>query len=69
MDSFYGHPLCQDAMHNDRLWPYPMLDHLCMGSIVVNSAGQRFADEGEGGVFIANAIARLAEVRERVRDA
>lgn len=61
MDQFYGHLLCQDAMHNDALWPYPMLDHICVAGAVIDSAGRRFADEGRGGVYIANRIARLPD--------
>lgn len=55
---FYGHLMSRDAMHNRNLTPYPILDALASASIVVNSAGQRFADEGLGGTYIANLIAR-----------
>jgi len=57
--AFYGHVLCLDAMHSDHLWPYPMIDTIASSGIVVNDEGNRFVDEGRGGVFIANAIARL----------
>ncbi len=56
---FYGHVLSRDALHNDTLWPFPILDFLAMTGIVVNTQGERFADETEGGVSLANAIARL----------
>ena len=59
LDSFYGHVLSRDAMTNENLWPYPQVDLICATSIVVDSNGQRFTDEGIGGIFIANAIARL----------
>ena len=57
---FYGHMLSRDAFTNDRVWPYPQLDELGTVGIVVNDAGERFVDEGLGGVFVANTIARLA---------
>ncbi|MEK9645266.1 MAG: FAD-dependent oxidoreductase [Alphaproteobacteria bacterium] len=59
MDKFYGHVLSRDAMTDERLWPYPQLDVLCAKSIVVAPDGRRFADEGNGGVFFANAIVGL----------
>jgi fumarate reductase flavoprotein subunit len=61
LDKFYGHVLSRDALENDQLWPYPQVDLICAQSLVVDRAGRRFADEGQGGIFIANAIARLAE--------
>ena len=60
-DKFYGHVLCQDAMHNDRLWPFPVLDTVCTAALVVDGAGRRFADEGLGGICMANSIARLPD--------
>lgn len=56
---FYGHVLSIDALTNERLWPYPYLDALVTAGIVVNAGGQRFADEGAGGVFVANMISQL----------
>jgi len=56
---FYGHVLSRDAMNNEKLWPYPQVDLICATSLLVNNAGQRFADEGQGGIYLANAIARL----------
>jgi len=61
LDRFYGHVLSRDAMTNDKLWPYPYLDSLATAGIVVGPAGERFVDEGRGGVYIANAIAKLAD--------
>ena len=58
---FYGGILSRDAMTNPALWPYPVLDSLAVSGIVVNQSGLRFADEGNGGVFIANAIAAQAD--------
>ena len=58
---FYGHLLSRDAFSNDKVWPYPQCDELGVAGIVVNNTGERFVDEGRGGVFVANAIARLAD--------
>ena len=58
---FYGHMLSRDSFTNDRVWPYPQLDELGTVGIVVNDAGERFVDEGLGGVYVANTIARLAD--------
>jgi fumarate reductase flavoprotein subunit len=58
-DRFYGHMLSQTALTNDNLWPYPYLDSLVTAGIVVDAAGQRFVDEGRGGVYVTNAVARL----------
>lgn len=58
LDAFYGHVLSRDAMHNDKLWPYPQIDELAAAGLVVNQKGQRITDEGMGGVYITNAIAR-----------
>jgi fumarate reductase flavoprotein subunit len=61
LDRFYGHLLCRDAMHSDKVWPYPELDGIATASILVDTAGRRFADEGMGGVWLANTIARQAD--------
>ena len=59
LDAFYGHVLSRDAMSNDKLWPYPVLDSVVAAAIAVDARGKRFANEGENGVYFANAIARL----------
>lgn len=59
MERIYGHVLCQDAMQNDELSPFPIMDFLCTAGIVIDGAGQRFLDEGLGGVYITNRIAAL----------
>ena len=61
LDAFYGHVLSRDAMHNDRVWPYPQLDELAAAGLLVNKRGQRIGDEGMGGVYLANMIAREAD--------
>ena len=44
------HVLSRDAMHNDRLWPYPQLDELAAAGMVVNQRGQRVVVGGIGDV-------------------
>jgi len=61
MRGFYGHLQCRDALHNDALWPYPWLDLVAAAAIVVGPDGRRFADEGRGGIFLANRIAELEQ--------
>jgi fumarate reductase flavoprotein subunit len=61
LGAFYGHVQHRDALTNDALWPYPVLDMVAASGIVVNGGGVRFCDEGEGGIAIANAIARLPD--------
>jgi fumarate reductase flavoprotein subunit len=57
--AFYGHIHHRDAMTNAALWPYPHFDAIATAGILVGPDGRRFADEGLGGVYLANAIARL----------
>ena len=59
LDKFYGHVLSRDAMTNSELWPYPQVDVICASGIVVGADARRFADEGRGGVYMTNEIARL----------
>jgi fumarate reductase flavoprotein subunit len=61
LDAFYGHMLSRDSFTNDKVWPYPQLDELGTAGIVVDARGERFTDEGMGGVYVANMIARLAD--------
>jgi fumarate reductase flavoprotein subunit len=61
LDRFYGHVLTADALTNAKLWPYPWMDPIVSVAIVVDSDAERFVDESKGGVFISNAIARLAD--------
>ncbi len=61
LGTFYGHVLSRDAMTNEKLWPYPQVDVISATSMLVDPAGQRFADEGIGGIYLANAIARLPD--------
>lgn len=57
LNRFYGHVLAREAIGNDDLSPFPMLDLVSSAGIVVNATARRFVDEGLGGVTIANAIA------------
>jgi fumarate reductase flavoprotein subunit len=59
MNRFYGHVQSRDALTNDRLWPYPTMDSLSGGGIVIGAAGVRLFDEGSGGVTMANYISEL----------
>ncbi len=60
MDMFYGHIQHRRAMTEQELWPYPLLDFLATAGIVVDQRnGKRFCDEGLGGVYVTNAIAKL----------
>lgn len=61
LNAFYGHMLSRDSFHNDKVWPYPQLDELGTAGIVVNDRGERITDEGMGGIYVANMIARLAD--------
>ena len=61
MDKFYGHVQCAEALTDDKLWPYPILDIVASAAMVVNPEGKRFTDEGLGGVALANAIAALPD--------
>ena len=58
---FYGHIHHRNAMTMARLWPYPHLDAAAEAAILIGPDGRRFADEGLGGVCMANAIAQLAD--------
>ncbi|WP_322057017.1 FAD-dependent oxidoreductase [Paraburkholderia sp. J63] len=61
MNRFYGHVQHKAALHDEALWPYPVLDIVASCAIVVDASGRRFTDEGLGGVALANAIASLDE--------
>jgi fumarate reductase flavoprotein subunit len=56
--SFYGHLLARDSLTNSRLWPYPTMDTLVGGAVMVDRSGRRFLDEGLGGIALSNALAR-----------
>jgi fumarate reductase flavoprotein subunit len=61
MERFYGHLQSRDALANPLLWPYPTADAPAVSGITVNAHGMRFADEGLGGVYLANEVAKLAD--------
>ena len=58
MDRFYGHVQSRDALNNELLWPHPVVDATLTAGIAVDASGKRFADEGLGGIYFANAIAQ-----------
>ena len=58
-DRFYGHLLGREAFQNEKLWPYPTVDAITRSSILVDQSGNRLLDEGKGGIFLANEIAKL----------
>lgn len=67
MNSFYGHTLSLDALHNDRLRLYPTLDRLTNASVLISRlTSQRFIDEGRRGITIANMLARGADPQHAV---
>lgn len=63
---FYGHVLSKDAFHTDKLWPYAWLDFVLAAGIVTRASGKRFADEGLGGVHLANEIALLDDPSDAI---
>ncbi|MGN6466956.1 MAG: FAD-dependent oxidoreductase [Rhizobiaceae bacterium] len=63
MDAFYGHLLSADALSNDKLWPFPFLDFVAGAGMLVDAEANRFVDEGRGGVFMANMVARRKDPR------
>src|SRR5262249_8279826 len=58
--AFYGHLLSRDSLTNPGLWPYPTMDTLAGGGIMVDRSGRRFLDEGLGGIAHSNPLARSA---------
>jgi succinate dehydrogenase/fumarate reductase flavoprotein subunit len=61
MNNIYGHIHSRDAMRTDRLWPRPYMDEVAASGIVIDTSGRRVADEGLGGIWLTNAIARSAD--------
>jgi fumarate reductase flavoprotein subunit len=59
--AFYGHLLARDSLGNAGLWPYPTMDTLVGGAVMVDRSGRRFLDEGLGGIALSNALARLPD--------
>ncbi|GAA4333026.1 FAD-binding protein [Pigmentiphaga soli] len=58
---FYGHLQNRNALTDSRLWPLPWMDNVATSAIVVDAQARRFADEGRGGVYLANRVAALAD--------
>ena len=61
LPNFYGHLHAREAIGTDRLWPRPYADELAAAGIVIDQQGLRVADEGMGGIYLSNAIARLPD--------
>ena len=61
MKRFYGHVLSKDAFVKEGLTPFPVVDPIVQAGVVVDGSAQRFVDEGEGGVWVANNIAWLPD--------
>jgi fumarate reductase flavoprotein subunit len=61
LENFYGHLHSRDAMNTTKLWPRPYADELAAAGIVVDADGRRVGDEGLGGIWLSNAIARLPD--------
>ena len=61
MNNIYGHLHSRDAMNTTRLWPRPYMDEVAASGIVIDAGGRRVADEGLGGIWLSNAIARTPD--------
>ena len=59
LDRFYGHLLSRDVFQNAELWPFPQLDAPAAAAILVDPDGRRLFDEGLGGIFLSNEIAKM----------
>ena len=57
----YGHLLSRDSLTNPNLWPYPTMDTLAGGGVMIDRSGRRLLDEGLGGIAHSNALARSAD--------
>jgi fumarate reductase flavoprotein subunit len=58
LEYFYGHLHSLKALTDDRFWPYPRLDNIVNGGLLIDARGNRFVDEGRGDVALANEVAR-----------
>jgi succinate dehydrogenase/fumarate reductase flavoprotein subunit len=56
---FYGHIMARESFTDARLSPYPFVDTLACAGMIIRHDGRRFTDEGRGGTFVANEMARL----------
>ncbi|MPZ62720.1 MAG: FAD-dependent oxidoreductase [Propionibacteriales bacterium] len=76
MQYFYGHMLSLDALTNDELWPYPLMDGAICDGILVRRDGRRFVDEqiaGSGGsrramsgIGVTNAVGQGDDPRDAI---
>jgi len=63
---FYGHIMARESFDDPRLSPYPFVDTLACAGMVVSHDGTRFTDEGRGGTFVANEMARRNDPTDAV---
>jgi fumarate reductase flavoprotein subunit len=63
---FYGHIMARESFDDPRLSPYPFVDTLACAGMVVSHDGTRFTDEGRGGTFVANEMARRDDPTDAV---
>jgi len=63
---FYGHIMARESFTDERLSPYPFVDTLACAGMVVHHDGRRFTDEGRGGTYVANVMARLPDPTDAV---
>jgi fumarate reductase flavoprotein subunit len=59
MERFYGHFLARAALTKVGFSPYPQLDPIAAVAMVIDASGRRFVDEGLGGIYMANVVARF----------
>lgn len=57
-EALYGHLVHADALTDPELSPYPMLDRLAAGAVLVGPDADRFCDESLGGVHAVNRLVR-----------
>jgi fumarate reductase flavoprotein subunit len=63
---FYGHIMARESFNDPHLSPYPFVDTLGCAGMVVHHDGRRFTDEGRGGTYVANQMARLENPTDAV---
>jgi fumarate reductase flavoprotein subunit len=59
----YGHMVSRSALENDRLWPHPTVDDVCLKGLLVGRSGQRYATAAKTGVALVNELVRTEDPR------